>query len=318
MQKFSSYKDKQAAIKFVKESFSTALENKMGFMEVAAPILVKSGTGVQDGLNGIEKPVAVRIKNIPDCVFEVVHSLAKWKRLILSQTGFTEEEGIYTNMLALRPDEELLDALHSVIVDQWDWEMIITKQERSLQKLKSVVKELYSCILQVHDTVCDRFVLSKVLPEKITFVHTEDLINEFPDKTSKEREYEICKRHKAVFLIGIGGEIANNIIHDGRAPDYDDWSTPTDDIHKGLNGDILVWNPVLQNAFEISSMGIRVDRETLLRQLKIRNREQDLQCEWHQLLINGKLPQTIGGGIGKSRLTMLLLQAQHIDEVQAH
>jgi len=316
MQPFSSYKEKQAAIKFIKDKFSQALEQELNLAEVCAPILTKHGDGIQDDLNGIEKPVTVQIKTIPNTTFEVVHSLAKWKRLLLSQHEFQQNEGIYTHMLALRPDEEKLDASHSVCVDQWDWEMVIDKEERSLEKLKTIVEKLYECIKTTHIDVCTRFFLEKFLPEKITFIHTEDLAKEFPDKTSKEREHEICKRHKAVFLIGIGGEISPGLIHDGRAPDYDDWTTPTYDHYKGLNGDILVWNPALQDAFEISSMGIRVDKEALLRQLKIRDREKDLACVWHQLLVSDKLLQTIGGGIGRSRLTMFLLQQKHIGDVQ--
>jgi len=313
---FHNYQAKQNAIKFIKEHFSSLLAQNLNLIEVCAPLLVKCGDGTQDNLNGIEKPVTVAIKEIPGDTFEVVHSLAKWKRSILGEHRFAINSGIYTHMLALRPDEEKLDALHSVCVDQWDWEMVIAPKERNLDMLKAVVQKVYQCIKITHDEAAKRFTIPQFLPSTITFIHAEDLVSAFPDKTPKEREQAICQKHLAVFLLGIGGKLPDGKPHDGRAPDYDDWTTPTSEKHCGLNGDILVWHPKLQCVCELSSMGIRVNQETLLKQIKIRNCEERLDCEWHQKLLRGELPQTIGGGIGRSRLTMLLLQQEHIAYVQ--
>jgi aspartate--ammonia ligase len=316
MATFETYKTQQEAIQFVKERFSVLLQQSLNLIEVTAPLLVRKNDGVQDDLNGIEKPVIVKIKALPNDNFEIVHSLAKWKRLVLGVHSFPAGCGIYTHMLAIRPDEEKLDELHSVCVDQWDWEKVISADERNLETLKATVKQIYGCIKALHNEVADRFKIPKFLPPEITFVHSEDLAIAFPDKTPKQREEITCQKYGAVFVIGIGNTLSDGKPHDGRAPDYDDWTTKTGDGYFGLNGDILVWHPKLQCACEISSMGIRVDNDALLKQLDIRSCKKYLQYDWHKKLLNNELPQTIGGGIGRSRLAMLVLQKKHICMVQ--
>ena len=312
-----SFKEQQQRISFVKQFFADKLAENLSLIEVQAPILSRVGDGIQDNLSGTENAVQVKVKTIPDSQFEVVHSLAKWKRKILSCHHFAVGEGLYTNMKALRPDEDQLSPIHSVYVDQWDWEKVISPQDRNLTYLKQTVEKIYSAIKATENAVSQKYHLSRFLPETITFMDSEQLLKRYPNLTPKERENAIAKELGAVFLIGIGGKLSNNKKHDVRAPDYDDWSSDNDLGSKGLNGDILVWNPVLNSAFEISSMGIRVDPETLKRQLKITNDEDRLNYAWHQALINGELLQTIGGGIGQSRLVMLLLQQNHIGQVQA-
>lgn len=312
-----SFKEQQQRISFVKQFFADKLAENLSLIEVQAPILSRVGDGIQDNLSGTENAVQVKVKTIPDSQFEVVHSLAKWKRKILSCHHFAVGEGLYTNMKALRPDEDQLSPIHSVYVDQWDWEKVISPQDRNLTYLKQTVEKIYSAIKATENAVSQKYHLSRFLPETITFMDSEQLLKRYPNLTPKERENAIAKELGAVFLIGIGGKLSNNEKHDVRAPDYDDWSSDNDLGSKGLNGDILVWNPVLNSAFEISSMGIRVDPETLKRQLKITNDEDRLNYAWHQALINGELLQTIGGGIGQSRLVMLLLQQNHIGHVQS-
>ncbi|MBQ4862251.1 aspartate--ammonia ligase [Pseudoalteromonas sp. MMG013] len=313
----TTYQQTQQQISSVKRIFSEQLESRLGLMEVQAPILAKVGDGIQDNLSGTEKAVSVSVKAIPDAHFEVVHSLAKWKRKTLGDYGFAIGEGLYTHMKALRPDEDRLSPIHSVYVDQWDWEKVIsTEVDRSLAGLKQTVTELYEAIKSTEQSVASQFGLTPFLPESITFVHSEDLLKMYPDFTAKQREKAIAQEYGAVFLIGIGGALSDGKIHDVRAPDYDDWSTPTCDKYSGLNGDILVWNPILEDAFEISSMGIRVCPEALKRQLEITQDTARLAHDWHQQLVAGDMPQTIGGGIGQSRLVMLLLQKQHIAQVQ--
>lgn len=312
-----SFKEQQQRISFVKQFFADKLAENLSLIEVQAPILSRVGDGIQDNLSGTENAVQVKVKTIPDSQFEVVHSLAKWKRKILSYHHFALGEGLYTNMKALRPDEDQLSPIHSVYVDQWDWEKVISPQDRNLTYLKQTVEKIYSAIKATENAVSQKYHLSRFLPETITFMDSEQLLKRYPNLPPKERENAIAKELGAVFLIGIGGKLSNNEKHDVRAPDYDDWSSDNDLGSKGLNGDILVWNPVLNSAFEISSMGIRVDPETLKRQLKITNDEDRLNYAWHQALINGELLQTIGGGIGQSRLVMLLLQQNHIGQVQA-
>lgn len=306
----------EESISRVKRTFSDELSKRLNLIKVEAPLIVEKGTGVNDDLNGTERPVSVSIKDLPNKQVEIVHSLAKWKRSKLGQMGVGESIGLYTDMRALRPDEDLTD-VHSVYVDQWDWEQVIGKENRTLDTLQNTVKEIYSAIRHTETIVGMYYNIAPILPKEITFVHTEDLIEMYPELTPKERENEITKQHGAVFLIGIGGELIDGKPHDGRAPDYDDWSTPTSHKHKGLNGDILVWNPVLNRAFEISSMGIRVNEAVLYKQLTISGQEQRRNLTWHKDLLNGKLPQTIGGGIGQSRLCMFLLRKQHIGEVQS-
>ncbi|AGN86435.1 aspartate--ammonia ligase [Enterobacter sp. R4-368] len=312
----TAYIARQRQIAFVKSFFSRQLKEKLGLIEVQAPILSRVGDGTQDNLSGCEKAVQVNVKTLPDARFEVVHSLAKWKRQTLGQHDFSAGEGLYTHMKALRPDEDRLSSIHSVYVDQWDWERVLGDDQRKLATLKSTVEAIWSGIKETEAAVSERFGLAPFLPEQIHFVHSEALLSRFPHLDAKGRERAIAKELGAVFLMGIGGKLSDGKRHDVRAPDYDDWSTAAEAGFSGLNGDILVWNPVLEDALELSSMGIRVDADTLKRQLKLTGDEDRLQLEWHQALLRGEMPQTIGGGIGQSRLTMLLLQLPHIGQVQ--
>lgn len=307
----------ELAIDFIKTFFPKQLGLNLDLEKVSAPMMVLSGTGINDDLNGIEKPVSFVIKDIPKQRAEIVHSLAKWKRMKIGTLKLDEGKGIYTNMLALRPDETLSE-IHSIFVDQWDWEKRIKIEERNIAFLKTTVKQIYAALLATEKSIAETYPeLPPILPQEIFFIHAEDLLAQYPQLTPKERENAITKQYGAVFIIGIGGKIADGEPHDGRAPDYDDWSSETEDGKKGLNGDILVWNPSLARAFELSSMGIRVDEAALTRQLIISGEEKRTAFEFHSLLLAGKLPQTIGGGIGQSRLCMFLLRKKHIGEVQA-
>jgi aspartate--ammonia ligase len=307
---------KQQQISFVKSFFSRQLEQQLGLIEVQAPILSRLGDGTQDNLSGSEKAVQVKVKSLPDSTFEVVHSLAKWKRKTLGDNDFSAGEGVYTHMKALRPDEDRLTPIHSVYVDQWDWERVMGDGERSPAYLQDTVKRIYASIKETEAAVSREFGLAPFLPEQIHFVHSETLLQRYPELDAKGRERAIAKELGAVFLIGIGGKLSHGKSHDVRAPDYDDWTTPGIEGLKGLNGDIVVWNPVLQDAFELSSMGIRVDAAALQHQLTLTDDLDRLKLEWHQSLLRGEMPQTIGGGIGQSRLVMLLLQLSHIGQVQ--
>lgn len=312
-----SFIKQQQEISFVKNTFTQYLIDKLGIVEVQGPLLSEVGSGIQDNLSGIEKAVKVNIKCIADTQFEVVHSLAKWKRHTLARFGFQEDEGLFVHMKAIRADEEELDATHSVFVDQWDWEKVIPQGQRNLSYLKETVKKIYKAIRLTELAVEVKFDIECVLPKEISFVHSEDLVKRFPDLTSKQREDAICKELGAVFLIGIGGKLSDGKAHDKRAPDYDDWTSESETGYKGLNGDILVWNEKLQSAFEISSMGIRVDASALKIQLAITGDEDRLNYQWHKDLLSDKMPLSIGGGIGQSRLAMFLLRKQHIGEVQS-
>ncbi|MBJ3815744.1 aspartate--ammonia ligase [Shimwellia pseudoproteus] len=312
----SAYIARQQQISFVKSHFSHQLGQRLGLIEVQAPILSRVGDGTQDNLSGCEKAVQVQVKTLPEARFEVVHSLAKWKRQTLGQHDFSAGEGIYTHMKALRPDEDRLSPIHSVYVDQWDWERVMGDGERTISTLKTTVEAIWAAIKATEAAVSESYGLAPFLPDQIHFVQSETLLTRYPGLDAKGRERAIAKELGAVFLIGIGGKLSDGARHDVRAPDYDDWSTPSEGGFCGLNGDILVWNPVLEDAFEISSMGIRVDSDTLKRQLAITGDEDRLQLGWHQALLQGDMPQTIGGGIGQSRLTMLLLQLGHIGQVQ--
>ena len=307
----------EQGIKLIKDFFQENLATELRLSRVTAPLFVLKGLGINDDLNGVERPVTFHIKDLNEAEAEVVHSLAKWKRLTLAEYKVPPGYGVYTDMNAIRADEEL-DNLHSLYVDQWDWEAVITPEQRNIDYLKNVVERIYSTICRTEYLTCETYQeLKPFLPEKIHFIHSEDLLEMYPELSPKERENEICRKYGAVFLIGIGGKLADGKKHDGRAPDYDDWSTPTDDKRAGLNGDILIWYPVLGRSFELSSMGIRVDKEALLRQLAIEGKEERKQLYFHRQLLDGKLPLSIGGGIGQSRLCMLLLHKAHIGEIQA-
>jgi len=305
----------ESAIKDIKDFFQAQLADALHLTRVTAPLFVRSGTGVNDDLNGLERPVSFRVKGDGDAEVEMVQSLAKWKRLALDRYGFKSGEGLYTDMNAVRPDE-VLDNLHSIYVDQWDWEKIITLQQRSLDSLKETVRAIYEVMCRTEFHIVSRYPqIRPVLPKEIVFCTTEELADRYPDLEPREREDRICAEHRAVFLVGIGADLADGRPHDGRAPDYDDWITKRPDGGRGLNGDILFWNPVLEKAFEISSMGIRVDAESLRRQLKISGNEERADLLFHKMLLEGKLPQTMGGGIGQSRLCMFYLRTAHIGEV---
>ena len=310
-------KQTEQGIKLIKEFFQQNISTELRLRRVTAPLFVLQGLGINDDLNGVERAVTFPIKDLGDQKAEVVHSLAKWKRLSLAEYEIEPDYGIYTDMNAIRADEEL-DNLHSLYVDQWDWEAVITKEERTLAYLKQVVNRIYSALLRTEYLTCETYSQIKpFLPREIHFIHSEELLQMYPNLSPKEREDEICKKYGAVFIIGIGGKLSNGEKHDGRAPDYDDWTTPNEDGYYGLNGDILIWYPILERSFELSSMGIRVDKESLLRQLELEGKTERKELFFHKSLLEGKLPLSIGGGIGQSRLCMVLLHKAHIGEIQA-
>ena len=312
-----SQQQTEQGIKSIKDFFQQSLASQLRLRRVTAPLFVKSGLGINDDLNGIERPVRFAIGDMNDAQAEIVHSLAKWKRLTLAEYKIPRGYGIYTDMNAIRPDEEL-DNLHSLYVDQWDWEAVMGHGERTIEYLKRKVDGIYNVLLQTEYMVYEQYhAITPILPDKITYIHAQELLDRYPNLSPKERENEIARKYGAVFVIGIGGALSDGKPHDGRAPDYDDWSTDTDDGHRGLNGDILLWNPVLETAFEISSMGIRVDAESLLRQLEISGQQHRAELYFHRRLLAGALPQSIGGGIGQSRLCMFLLRKGHIGEIQS-
>ncbi len=298
----------EVAIKFIKDSFERELADALNLTRVSAPLFVFPETGLNDNLSGVERPVEFDILDIHKRKVQVVQSLAKWKRLALKKYGFTIGTGLYTDMNAIRRDETL-DAIHSIYVDQWDWEKVINPDERNLHTLKNAVKDIYEALKETQFKLCGRFGgMKPFLPEEITFVSTQELEDMYPDKSAKEREDAVTKKYGAVFLMQIGLPLKSGKPHDGRAPDYDDWM---------LNGDILVWNPVLEHAFEISSMGIRVDAKALDAQLQVSGCTERAELPFHKALLNGELPQTMGGGLGQSRICMLLLGKRHIGEVQS-
>lgn len=307
----------EQGIKLIKEFFQQNLSTELRLRRVTAPLFVMQGLGINDDLNGVERPVTFPIKDLGDKKAEVVHSLAKWKRLTLAEYHVQPGYGVYTDMNAIRADEEL-DNLHSLYVDQWDWEAVVTREQRTLAFLKDIVERIYAAIRRTEYLVCETYEqIRPFLPETIHFIHSEDLLQMYPNLTPKEREDAICKKYGAVFIIGIGGKLSDGKKHDGRAPDYDDWSTVAENGKAGLNGDILIWYPVLQRSFELSSMGIRVDKDALLRQLKLEGKEDREKLYFHQRLLRDELPLSIGGGIGQSRLCMVLLHKAHIGEIQA-
>lgn len=301
-------RETQDAIKYIRDTFQKEMGREMHLERISAPLFVERSSGLNDNLNGTERPVDFDMLGLPGETLEVVHSLAKWKRMALKEYGFQPGEGLYTNMNAIRRDEEL-DNLHSCYVDQWDWERVITKEQRSLDTLMDTVREIFKIIKHMQHEVWYKYPEAvKHLPKDIFFITTQELEDLYPDSTPKERENLITKEHGCVFLMQIGDKLTSGKPHDGRAPDYDDWS---------LNGDILFWFEHLNCALEISSMGIRVDEKALEEQLKKAGCEERRSLPYHKMLLDGELPYTIGGGIGQSRLCMLLLDRAHIGEVQA-
>ncbi len=307
----------EQGIKVIKEFFQQNLATGLRLRRVTGPLFVLRGLGINDDLSGAERPVSFPVKDLGDAQAEVVHSLAKWKRLTLADYHVKPGYGIYTDMNAIRADEELGN-LHSLYVDQWDWERVIRPEDRTLDFLKRIVRCIYSALLRTEFMVCERFPqLKPSLPEDVYFIHAEELRRRYPSLSPKEREDAIVREWGAVFVVGIGGPLGDGLPHDLRAPDYDDYSTVAENGLSGLNGDLLVWNEVLGRAFELSSMGIRVDREALLRQLRDSGKEERAGLYFHRRLLEGDLPLSVGGGIGQSRLCMLYLRKAHIGEIQA-
>ncbi len=307
----------EQGIKRIKDFFQMNLSTELHLRRVTAPLFVMKGLGINDDLSGTERPVTFPVKALGDSPAEVVHSLAKWKRLSLAEHSVQPGHGIYTDMNAIRADEDL-DALHSLYVDQWDWEAVITPAQRTTAFLHDVVRRIYAAIRRTEYLTCEHYPqILPFLPDDIFFIHSEELLQRYPHLAPKEREDAICREYGAVFITGIGGRLSNGEKHDGRSPDYDDWSTPGDDGLPGLNGDILIWYPPLGRSIELSSMGIRVDKEALLRQLALEGKEERLSLYFHRRLVAGELPLCIGGGIGQSRLCMVLLHKVHIGEIQA-
>ena len=307
----------ELAIKKIKDFFLSNLSSELRLRRVTAPLFVLKGLGLNDDLNGVERPVTFPIKDLGDATAEVVHSLAKWKRNTLADYHIQNGYGIITDMNAIRADEEL-DNIHSLYVDQWDWERVMGREDRQLAFLKDIVRRIYSAILRTEYYMSEMYPqLKPSLPSELHFIHSEELRLMYPGMTAKQREDAICQAYGAVFIIGIGGKLGDGKEHDTRAPDYDDWSTPNEDGFEGLNGDLLVWYPLLRRSIELSSMGIRVDEAALRRQLALQGKEERTQLFFHQRLLNGELPLSIGGGIGQSRLCMVLLQKAHIGETQS-
>ena len=299
--------DTEKGIKIIKDSFEKNLAKELNLLRVSGPLFVNKSSGLNDNLNGVEEPVSFNIKGVDDKI-EIVHSLAKWKRYALNVYDIPIDSGIYTDMNAIRKDERE-DNLHSIYVDQWDWEKHINEEERNITFLKKTVKKIYKAILATQRVILEKYPqLDRVFDKNITFITSKKLLSLYPNLTPKERETEICKKYGTVFIIGIGGKLANKKPHDLRAPDYDDWK---------LNGDILVYYPPLEQAVEISSMGIRVDKDSLVKQLELTNNLDRLSLPFHQALINDELPLSIGGGIGQSRLCLVMLNKIHIGEVQS-
>ena len=309
-------KETEHAIVMIKEFFQTELSTELNLTRVTAPLFLQAGMGLNDDLNGIEVPVNFNVKDMGGINMEIVQSLAKWKRVKVTELGLMPDFGIYTDMNAIRPDEEL-DNIHSLYVDQWDWEMAVDENDRTVMHLKEIVEKIYSCLKRLEFYIYDHYSFIKpCLPQKIKFIFADDLQRKYPDLSPKERENKVCQQYGAVFLIGIGGKLDDGTIHDGRAPDYDDWISETGDGHRGLNGDLLVWNPILQSAYELSSMGIRVTPASLKAQLEERGCPERANLAFHKMLLDGKLSLTMGGGIGQSRLCMFFLRKAHIGETQ--
>ena len=311
-----SVKETEQAIKEIKDFFQLNLATELNLTRVTAPLFVLTGTGLNDDLNGVERAVRFPVKDLGDAKAEVVHSLAKWKRMALAEYGFGKGFGLYTDMNAIRADETL-DETHSLYVDQWDWERVIDEKDRSLAYLRKTVTRIYSAMKRLEFHLHDRYpALPLELPEDITFIHTEEALRRYPTLSPREREDALAREYGAIFLIGIGGTLSDGTIHDGRAPDYDDWSSPNEDGYKGINGDIIVWNSILGRGLELSSMGVRVSPEALERQLRLSGQEGRKELFFHKKLLAGELPLSIGGGIGQSRMCMHFLRKAHIGEIQ--
>ena len=313
-----SLQQTEIAIKKIKDFFLSSISTELRLRRVTAPLFVLKGLGMNDDLSGTERPVTFPIKDMGDAQAEVVHSLAKWKRVTLAEYEVANGYGIITDMNAIRADEEL-DNLHSLYVDQWDWERVMPEECRTVEYLKKIVERIYGAILRTEYFICETYPsIEPFLPEEVTFIHAEELLQRYPTLSPKEREDAICKEYGAVFIIGIGCALSNGEKHDRRAPDYDDYSTISEDSrYAGLNGDLLIWYPILERAIELSSMGIRVNAEALERQLKDSGKEERKQLYFHRRLLEGSLPQSIGGGIGQSRLCMILLHKAHVGETQS-
>lgn len=298
----------EKAIKFVKDTFERELSSGLRLSRVTSTLFVKSGSGINDDLSGVERPVRFEVGGMNNCKMEIVQSLAKWKRMVLADHGYGMGTGLYTDMNAIRPDDDI-DNIHSIYVDQWDWELVMDEKERNLEFLKSIVNKVFRAMKRTEFLVAENYpVCQPTLPEDITFITSQELLDMFPDEKPEVREKLAAKKFGAIFVIGIGYELSDGKKHGMRAPDYDDWN---------LNGDIIVWDTVRNDSIELSSMGIRVNKEALLNQLKISGKEERAKLYWHSRLLNGEYPQTIGGGIGQSRLCMVLLHKAHIGEVQA-
>ena len=313
-----SLQQTEIAIKQIKDFFLSSISTELRLRRVTAPLFVLKGLGMNDDLSGKERPVTFPIKDMNEAQAEVVHSLAKWKRVTLAEYNVQCGYGIITDMNAIRADEEL-DNLHSLYVDQWDWERVMPEECRTVEYLKEIVGRIYSAILRTEFHICETYPqIEPFLPEKITFIHAEELLQRYPTLTPKQREDAICKEYGAVFIIGIGGELSNGEKHDNRAPDYDDYTTTNPESGlAGLNGDLLIWYPILERSIELSSMGIRVNREALEHQLELSGKQERRELYFHRRLIEGSLPQSIGGGIGQSRLCMILLHKAHVGETQS-
>jgi aspartate--ammonia ligase len=307
----------EKAIASVKKSFESHLSKRLKLVKISSPIAIMDNTGINDDLNGVERAVSFPVKAMHEERAVIVHSLAKWKRLKLWELDVEFNEGIVTDMKAIRGDEEF-SAIHSIYVDQWDWEVRISKEERNLSYLKTCVRNIYLALKETEQDIFREYPdLKPVLPQDITYIHSEELLQRYPGYSIKEREDAVAREYGAVFVIGIGKELSDGKAHDGRAPDYDDWSSPNEEGYYGLNGDLIVWDEVLGKALELSSMGIRVDRNSLLTQLAAKGSTDKLKFYFHNLLASGELPESIGGGIGQSRVCMFLLRKKHIGEVQA-
>ena len=310
-------KQTELGIKSIKDFFQSNLSSELRLRRVTAPLFVEKGTGINDDLTGVERAVQFPIKDMDNISAEIVHSLAKWKRLTLAEYKIEKGYGIYTDMNAIRADEELGN-MHSLYVDQWDWELVVDESERTVGFLKEIVTRIYDAMLRTEFMVYELFpAIRPILPKNITFIHAEELLQRYPSLTPKEREDAICKEVGAVFIIGIGANLSNNEPHDLRSPDYDDWTTINEENSVGLNGDLLVWNSVLETSMELSSMGVRVDKAALLKQLELKNQTEKLSLYFHNKLVNDELPLSIGGGIGQSSLCMFFMRKAHIGEIQS-